>query len=146
MQEYRDGPIEEVAVNCARINRSTPTARGQHPICRARFHARSRNRDKNNGCGSRLNRNKVLSRGKELAAEPRRLQTSGGKTDTSLRHNNGRRSRFSPQNLRYAALTPYISVTRNQQDLQRCGNLLTAENAVRYREKGENLLRLPKRW
>ena len=47
MQEYRDGPIEEVAVHCARINRSTPTARGQHPICRARFHARSRNRDTN---------------------------------------------------------------------------------------------------
>ena len=92
VQDYRQGPIEEIAVHYVRINKvieiKAPKNR-QHQSRRTRFYVRPGNTNKGNGSRPRPNRSSMLHRRQQYTGHPRRLQTSSKEIDPPLGNNNG---------------------------------------------------------
>ena len=104
------------------------------------FHARHGNPYQRNGGRHRLDRISMLPLRQQYATHPRRLHTVGKEFHALLENNDGRDPDQRPKETalrRTECFTFWPS--RDQQDVQRCSNLLEAKHAVRHTEKRKNL-------
>ena len=133
VQEYRNGPIEEIAIHFVRINRvieekapRNQTARSQHPVSRVRFSARPGNPHQRNSSRPGFNKGTVLSGRQQHVDNPRRLQILSKEVNPPLGNNYGRR--------------PW-----NQQNVQRPAIFWWPNRRADIEQNCQDMLRLPKR-
>ena len=151
VQHFRDGPIEEIAARYVRINRVLKNKA-----------VRNEKQEDNVRVAELdfiLDLETLI---KETAVDPDLIELQCCIEDDNL---NQAREEYKPiikrlthrwmltmvddriivpKSLRYAALNALHFGHRYQQNVWRCGHILVAEHADRYRKRGENLLRLPK--
>ena len=153
VQEYRDGPIEEIAVHYVRINPVVET--------KAKINKQQEDNVRSAELDFMLDLETLI---KETSADPelielncclednntnmipQRIQNGRKEVNTPLGHHHGRRSNRHTEIIEIRCTQCLTFGTPgHQQNVQRRYDILVAEYSGRHREKIENMLSLPKR-